>query len=398
MHYPHLRALARPAAHNWPRALASGLALVIAVAVAGCGTNPAASHASGQNSSQTPAAPSWTGSAADLLTKYEALPTFEQPAESFNARAAMKDKAILAIPVTSANPFTSAYLGAIEKMSHEIGFKFQKWDNQGSLAEWKSGIEFGISQKVSLIDLAGGVQPNLLGPEIKRARDAGIIVVDSHQTDVSQGTSPHVDFTIPAPYGLAGQLMAAWTAKATNMKADALIITSSDVRGSPAFVSSIEDSFKQFCDSCKFKVVDVPVAKWASDIGPAIVGAVQSDPNLNYILPIYDPESQFVVSTLKQLNKVGKIGIATYAGTPFVLDYIKQGSVQMVVGENLEWVGYAMLDAEMRLIAGQKAPFPEFLATRVFNSDNIGDPTNMSASYGTAVGAGWSKLWQLTSN
>jgi ribose transport system substrate-binding protein len=117
---------------------------------------------------------------------------------------------------------------------------------------------------------------------------------------------------------------------------------------------------------------------------------------LNYVIPIYDPETQYVVPALLQAHKVGKIHIATYAGTPFVLKDIAQGSAQMDVGENLQWVGYAMLDDEMRLIGHLKPVFPEFIALRVFTPKNIGTNQSAAALYGTAVGKGWFKLWGIT--
>jgi ribose transport system substrate-binding protein len=246
--------------------------------------------------------------------------------------------------------------------------------------------------------LDGASQPRLLGPQIRKARAAGIIVVDTHETDTTQGKSPHVNFTIPAPYTVSGQLMANYAIVDTKGKANALIITSSDVIGSPPFVKAVQDTFRKNCPDCKSAVVNVPVASWATKIGPAVIGAIQRNPGLNYIIPIYDPETQFVVPALRQAGKLGEIKIATYAGTPFVLEYIARGWAHMDVGENLDWVGYAMLDDEMRLIGGLKPVFPEYIAIRVFTPKNIGDGKDPVKLYGTDVGKGWRKLWGLPPN
>ena len=53
--------------------------------------------------------------------------------------------------------------------------------------------------------------------QIAKARKAGIIVIDTHETDTTQGKSPYVNFTVPAPYTESGQLMAnhvSWIRKA----------------------------------------------------------------------------------------------------------------------------------------------------------------------------------------
>jgi ribose transport system substrate-binding protein len=122
---------------------------------------------------------------------------------------------------------------------------------------------------------------------------------------------------------------------------------------------------------------------------------MEADPGLNYVMPIFDPETEYVTPALLSAHKIGIVHVATYAGTPFVLQDIREGSVQMDVGENLQWVGYAMLDDEMRLIGHLKPAFPEYLATRVFTKSDIGTSSSASAEYGTSVGQAWLKLWGL---
>ncbi len=105
--------------------------------------------------------------------------------------------------------------------------------------------------------------------------------------------------------------------------------------------------------------------------------------------------TQFVVPALRQVQKLGSIHIATYAGTPFVFKDIELGYTQMDVAENLTWVGYAMLDDEMRLIGGLKPAFPEFIALRTIWAKNVGKNATTKQRYGTAVERGWMKLWGL---
>jgi ribose transport system substrate-binding protein len=349
---------------------------------------------SGLASARSTQAPNLAAARAQLA-KYTGIPKFKAPGPAFNAKKIMQGKHIVAIPVISANPFTTFFEAAQAKIAKEIGFKYTRWENKGTVAEWAKGIDYAISQKASLIALDGASQPRLLGPQIAKARKAGIIVIDTHETDTTQGKSPYVNFTIPAPYTESGELMADHAIVDTKGKANALIITSSDVIGSPPFVRSIQNTFKKNCPACKSTVVNVTVADWSTKLGPTVIGAIQKNPNLNYIIPIYDPETQFVVPALRQAGKLGKIKIATYAGTPFVLEDIAKGWAQMDVAENLDWVGYAMLDDEMRLIAGMKPVFPEYIALRVITKANVGNGKDNLKLYGTDVGKGWRKLWGL---
>ncbi len=46
--------------------------------------------------------------------------------------------------------------------------------------------------------------------------------------------------------------------------------------------------------------------------------------------------------------------VATFNGTPFVLDFIQQGSVDMDIGESLDWIAYATVDGHLRDLCGLK--------------------------------------------
>ncbi len=199
--------------------------------------------------------PANIAAAQKALLPYQAFPKFKAPGPALNAKKIMKGKLIVAIPVTSANPFTTDFEAAQAEVAKKIGFRYVRWNNQGTVAEWSTGIDYAINQKAALIALDGGSQPRLLGPQIAKARKAGIIVVDTHETDVAQGKSPNVDFTIPAPYTESGKLLADFAIVDKQGSADALILYSSDVIGSPPFVKSIERTFAKYCPACKTTAV-----------------------------------------------------------------------------------------------------------------------------------------------
>ena len=52
----------------------------------------------------------------------------------------------------------------------------------------------------------------------------------------------------------------------------------------------------------------------------AAAEALLADPSINYILPIYDSMSQFVVPALRITGSEGSVKVASFNGTPFVLD------------------------------------------------------------------------------
>jgi ribose transport system substrate-binding protein len=129
-----------------------------------------------------------------------------------------------------------------------------------------------------------------------------------------------------------------------------------------------------------------------------VQSALQADPSINYIIPIYDSMSQFVVPAITITGKKDSVKIATFNGTPFVLGFVQQGSVEMDIGENLDWIGHAIMDAEMRILCGlepvkdPKIPFYIFDSS---NAANAGKPPQLSVGYGDAYLAGYAQQWKL---
>lgn len=125
--------------------------------------------------------------------------------------------------------------------------------------------------------------------------------------------------------------------------------------------------------------------------------ALLADPSINYVLPIYDSMSQFVVPGLR-IAGATDVGIASFNGTPFVLDMIREDTVQMDVGESLGWAGYAAVDAQMRLLCGLPVPESLGIPLLIFDAANVetaGVPADFDSGYGDSHLAGFRALWML---
>jgi len=225
----------------------------------------------------------------------------------------------------------------------------------------------------------------------------GIHVYAGSQTPVA------VNYSVPAPYDEAARLMADWVVLDTKGKADVLVITSNEVTGTPPLVNGIRSVFSQRCgSSCKTTLVNVPVSDWSTKIQTEVQSALNRDPNINYIIPIYDSMSQFVVPAVTAAARTGKVHISTYNGTPFVLGYMQSGDiVSLDVGENLDWLGWAYIDAAARVLAGGSTSktLDEHTALRIFTKQNVadaGNPPKVSTGYGDAYLNGYKGLWGVS--
>lgn len=335
-----------------------------------------------------------------LVAKYSDVPGFEPPGPPIDIKAVLKGKLLYSIPVTSANPFTEGIFAGMKKLAPIIGFTFKEWTNQGALAEHQRGVQQAITDGAAIIDLTGGADPRLLGPQIADAHKAGLKVVDSHASGLTQGISANVDATLGAPYEPTGMLQAAYTVLKSNGKAHVLIITSDEITGSPVQTKAIKDTLAKYCPACKVTTTNATVAQWATTVPAAVRGALLADPQLDYILPLYDPETPFIVPVLRQLASPGSVHVVTYAGTPSALDEIAKGDyVQMDVGESNENIALALLDLEARVLLGEQRPSVDRkIALRIWDASNVkeaGTPAQYSVGYGDAIRQGYFKLWGL---
>lgn len=375
-----------------------GVTLAFTITLGGGGLIVTSASASGTSS----AVAKGIALAKARLAAYTRLPKFVVPGPAFNAKAAMKGKTIFSIPVNSSDQFVQTLENGMAAVAKKVGFKFVDYQNSGSPAQWVSGMEEAISEHVSLIDLLSGINPQSLEPQIKAAKAAGIAVVASDAYGIGQKTDPILTGTVNVPYGETARLQADWMTVHSHGKGQILLIGSSDVAASPFGIAAEQSEFKQVCPDCKVYTIDVPVSDWASQTQTQVQAQLQAHPNLNYVSPVYDSQSQFIIPAITSANKVGKVSIVSYDGTPFVLGDMQAEHgkiVQMDVGEDLNWVSLAIMDNEMRIVgklpqvSNEKTPLYLWDAANVHNA---GNPPQASTGYGNASTTGYYKLWRLT--
>ncbi len=332
------------------------------------------------------------------IAKYKKIPTFDYTGKPFDAKQA-KGKTIFTIPISSGIPYilqTDQLMAAIAK---RYGAKWIEFPNQGQPSQWVQGMNQAIQRKVDLIVLQGAPPPQLLGPQLAAAKKAGIKVLLTHIIDPVEAAPAGVDVAVPAPFQQAARLEADWAIAQTNGKANVLVITSDEVLPTTGIKKALRAEFAKRCPTCKAKYVNVPVVDWATKIGTEVKSALTADPGINYIIPIYDSMAFFAVPAVTEAGKVGKVRVATYNGTPDVLKFvIGKNVVDMEVGENLDWLAHADMDAAMRIVTGHKVPkkLNEQTPLRVFDASNVaqtGNPPKFSTGYGDAYKKGYARIW-----
>jgi ribose transport system substrate-binding protein len=336
-------------------------------------------------------------SARQQLEPYRHLPKFQAPGEAFDARACMKGKSILSIPASSAVPFIKTIERSIEKIAGEIGFTYKPWENQGQVTQWVQGFDYAINNKFQLIELLAGADPRFVEPQVKAAKAAGLLVVAAHLTGYEQPMPGGVTGVVPIDYKRAGGLLAYWAIWKTDGKANASVMGVSDVLSTDSMFSGVKEEFAK-CPSCKASYMNVSIPEMAVKTQSMAQGALTADPNLNYMIPIYDVLSQWVVPAVIISGRHEKVKVITFNGTPFALTMVQDGKIEMDIGENLDWIGHAVIDSEMRMICGLPAVKDPKIPLLIFdksNADSAGKPAQVSTGYGDAYLAGYRQLWKL---
>ena len=337
--------------------------------------------------------------AKERLSVYSEKPVFTAPGEPFNIRECASGKKMLSIPNNSANPFLKGIIDRMKAVGDDIGLEVVEWENQGQPSQWVQGFDFAIRNKFDVIDLISGISPDTVEPQIKAANEAGVKVMTSHFYDPSFEPNPLLSSTLPVGFNEIGKILANWVTVNTDGKGKVLTIVSREVPPTIPLVDGFESELKENCPDCEIvQEINVGVAEWGTKIQPSVQSALQAHPDIDVIIPIYDSMSQFVVPALRLTGRLGDVKVATFNGTPFVLDFIQQGAVSMDIGESLDWIAYATIDAHMRDLCGLDVPEKLNVPFYIFDAENVseaGTPAQFDTGYGDAYISGFHELWGM---
>jgi len=386
---------------NRHRLIISAMVLLLPTAAA-CSTgssSPSAANNSSQSASFDPLKAN--------LAKYSAEPHFTAPGPAFDASKA-KGKTIMSIPINSQIPYIVDVDKVQEEVAGQVGVKWIECTNQGTVSDWIGCMNQAISQKVDLINLSQLPNPASLQPQIKAARAAGIAVISTHGPDPAtypagavppEGTANLTSF-VPGPFVQVAQLDADYGIVDSGGKADVLIIAPMEVLSAPGHVAAMQQEFSSKCPGCKVTVLNAPIADWATKLATEVQTALTKDPNLGYVMPIYDGMTSFANSAITAAGRSGRVKIVTYNGNPDALAILaKGGSVAMNIGESAGWNGLADLDAELRILSGVEPVKDENTPLRVYTKDNVsaaGTPPTFDGGFGNSYISGYSTLWRLS--
>jgi ribose transport system substrate-binding protein len=337
------------------------------------------------------------------IDKAKEVPQFDLEAESFDASKA-SGMTVFNIPVSSAIPYVAAVDKEMQKVAKERGIKWVQFENQGNPTQWATGMNQAISQNADLIILDAGIDPKLLIPQLRRAKEAKVKVLVNHL--YQNGEAPDqqildlIDGYITVPFHESGELSVQYAVADGGCDAvkSTLIINAKEVPPSQGIVDAMTAKLAELCPDAKPKVVNVPVVDWGTKIAPEVQSALSADPNMKWVLPIYDSMSIPAIAGIRAAGKAANVKVASYNGTPDVMKLIENGdNMAADMGENIEWLAYANMDQAMRILTDGPVieDGNEDTPLRVFDDTNIkeaGAPEYVKG-FGESYITGYKKLW-----
>jgi ribose transport system substrate-binding protein len=366
------------------------LSLMLSLMATGC-----SSGASTGNQQPTPGNVAATGDSEQLrqeLLKYVEKPKFNFAGESFDAQTIMNGKKIFIIPLSSSNPYAQGLAERSKIIADEIGFEVFIHQNRGTVDEWIQGIETAVSQGYDYIELLGGINPKPLESQIQMARDKGVIVVDATSKGVGYDNIVFAtNHSLPGPYAEAGRVIAMYAINEVGPeKINCLVVTSSGADTTTALDDGIKSAFADYAPG-KYKFIDAPLSDWATKIQAEVQNALQSDPTINYVIAIYDNMLTYVVPALEMVGVKDKVKCNSYNGSPGILDMVRNGDVDMDLGECLDWMAYTHMDVCMRLLGHMKAVEFENYPLYIWNAENVS--ATLDAKSGLATYGGYDDVY-----
>ncbi len=313
--------------------------------------------------------------------------------------SSLKGKLIFTIPSSTAIPFCDVIDRQMDDFAKRLGIRHEVWQTTAQLGQWVQGFTTAISHKADLINVACGLDPATVAPQIREALNKGVPVVAAHTYALGQPPLADLSSIVYGAYIHGAELETAWVILKTEGKGNVLVVTAPSTTSSPFIEKTILGMFAKYCPRCKVRVSGVNAADWATKVGPTVQSAILSDRQLNYVIPIYDGMVQFVMPAITTTGASDRVKIASFNATPAVLDMIRSGDVVTFdSGEDTTWLAGAILDQDMRVLLKQP-PIKEYaVGIRAFTKTDVqaaGVPAKLGVGYGDSAQKGYEALWGL---
>lgn len=298
-------------------------------------------------------------------------------------------------------PFTQGVVKGAQDAAEELGMDVVVTDGAGSTSKASRLIDQAIGRDVDALAIYGFDDAALDAP-ISEAERAGIPVVMVASQDQAPPTAEQAERGVEAvasfSYSGAGRAAANWMVADSDGEVNAVVFDVPDIGASAAEKGAFYDQLEKLCPDCETTEVDSPLAQWQSGLPGQTTSAIQRDPNVNYLFPMYDGMVFSMIPAVNRANAQDRVQITTYNASEPLLADIKAGKPPMGsdIGGSTEWLGWALVDQGARLLLDEEPVDDVKVPNRTFTERNMRglDPdAGQTELYGADFRAGYRELW-----
>lgn len=407
------------------RRLALAVAVVGAVALAGCGGG-SAPEAAPTSSAPAPAASSSAPSAAPLLDdprlpaapavldgadvataqadllKFFEPATFTPPGPAFDGKAITKP--VWFVTATSQFPVVPYVNKAFEEAAKAAGVQYKVCPGESTTTGNALCIQQAIDAGAGSL-LFFSQDPTTLAEPLKKAQAAGIKVVSGNNAlKIGDPPDANTDGSVSHDYYGAGVINGTYAVARFGGATDALCLAIPEFKVTGSVCQGFTDAVTKYCPDCKVETKDIAVAKLVDQTNASVNAALLSNPKLNFIMGSVDDFCGIAAPTVKTVGRpAGSVVCGGQNGTVDAMTSIREGGFQVVTaGQNTNWWGWAFFDATARAQVGA-LPAPAvitapntLISAESFKYTGPIDYDNTDPAYGVEASLykdGFSKLW-----
>jgi ribose transport system substrate-binding protein len=331
----------------------------------------AASFASSSNAS----APAGVAAAKAAVAKAMKVPTWAGPTTKVDISKA-KGKTVYFINLTEGIPALHEWSLVLAAQLKAAGVKSNDCDAKGTPSGITTCLTQALAAKPDAI-VALALDTSFIANYIAKAKAAGIPFITGQTGSPGLPTSPSGRVAeVTFDYGQVGRILGAWFAADSNCTGSPQIVTTTSSRQpSAAEVAGIQAALKQYCPSLKPRSVqNVLIPDWATKLPTTTRSDLLADPNLKYLLPLYDGMTIYMNPAIKQAQADSRVRMGSFNATPVVMqtEVSKKTPLVADVGGPNQWYAVALADEVLRVITGGKVIADEKVPLRLFTTANIG--------------------------
>ena len=242
----------------------------------------------------------------------------------------------------------------IKQGAADLGWTATTIGTDGSPEQLQNAFKTALRQGADAVIL-NAVNRAAVAKQIEEAKQKGVAFVTCCSTEAA-GDGILANVAGKENSARIGESLAAEIVADSKGKADTVFVNISAFEILQALGGQFESTYKQFCPSCAYASLDIPVTSLGKDTPNRIVSYLRSHPQVNYlVLSVSNALGAGLPAALRAAGLADKVKIVGQSGDTQTFQDLQAKNFQSVVPFDYYAVDYLMLDALARHFAGAPA-------------------------------------------